>query len=93
MLAVVEKDKDAPPAIVEYMCAMLSFKEGKWLQASRDFERLKPAFPDRVSQINMMLWHCYELLGETTSASWKPTNVQWAITRRVCQRMWAWPWR
>ena len=64
VLADVEKDKQAPSAIVEFMHAMLDFKEGKWLPASKKLESLRPAFPDRASQIDMMLGHCYEILGE-----------------------------
>ena len=46
------------------MHAMLDFKEGKWLQASKKLEEPETRLPRPPNQIDLMLGHCYEILGE-----------------------------
>ncbi len=56
-----------PSTLVELMQARLAFNEGKWLQASQTFERLRPLLansPEHTKQCDLFAAQCYEQLGQ-----------------------------
>ncbi len=53
--------------LLDLMEARILFYQGRWLQASQEFERLRPALtlaPDQLKQADLFASQCYERLGE-----------------------------
>jgi len=62
ILDELEKSKAIDQEKIDYMRARMYVIDGKWLDATREFERLRPSMGNRQAQIDLVLGHCYEVL-------------------------------
>ncbi|HEY1599327.1 MAG TPA: tetratricopeptide repeat protein [Pirellulales bacterium] len=65
ILVGLEEDPEASRPLVEFMRAELDFHEMKWMQASKELERLRLVLPSTYHvRIDLMLGRCYDQLRE-----------------------------
>lgn len=61
----LEAQRTIDSRTIDYMRARLLILDGKWLEASREFERLRASMPGLKTQIDLILGRCYEILRQT----------------------------